>query len=86
MRILKQQMNEFTKFDNQENVPNVDTLESTMFAVESKSSQIWSKLAQKRESSGAIEDVRCVTVHVKSKSTSRTFDRGCVFVNLSNVC
>ena len=45
VRVLQQQVNEFTDFDNQENVPNVDTLELTLFDVESKSSsQIWSKL------------------------------------------
>ena len=44
MRVLQQQVNEFTDFDNQENVPSVDTLELTLFDVKSKSSQIWSKL------------------------------------------
>ena len=44
VRVLQQQVNEFTDFDNQENVPNVDTLELTLFDVKSKSSQIWSKL------------------------------------------
>ena len=44
MRVLQQQVNEFTDFDNQENVPNVETLELTLFDVESKSSQIWPKL------------------------------------------
>ena len=44
VRVLQQQVNEFTDFDDQENVPNVDTLELTLFDVESKSSQIWSKL------------------------------------------
>ena len=31
-------------FENKENVPSVDTLEFNLFDVESKSSQIWSKL------------------------------------------
>ena len=44
VRVLQQQVNEFTDFDNQENVPSVDTLELTLLDVESKSSQIWSKL------------------------------------------
>ena len=43
MRVLQQQGNEFTDFDNQENVPSVDTLELTLFDVESKSSQIMVK-------------------------------------------
>ena len=43
VRALQQQMNEFTDFDN-----NADTLELTLFDVESKSSQV--KVAQKRES------------------------------------
>ena len=46
VRVLQQQVNEFTDFDNQENVPSVDTLELTLFDVESKSSQIWSKLCR----------------------------------------
>ena len=45
VRVLQQQVNEFTDFDNQENVPSVDTLELTLFGVESKSSQIWSKFS-----------------------------------------
>ena len=46
VRVLQQQVNEFTDFDNQENVPNEDILELTLFDVESKSSQIWSKLCR----------------------------------------
>ena len=44
VRVLQQQVNKFTDFDNQENVPNVGTLELTLLDVESKSSQIWSNL------------------------------------------
>ena len=60
----------------------MDTLELTLFDVESKSSQIWSKLRRKLESSQTqIGDVRCVTVQAKSaESTARVFDRGGVFV------
>ena len=62
VRVLQQQVNEFTDFDNQENVPNVDTLELTLFDVESKSSQIWSKLRRKRENS-QIQIGRCAVRH-----------------------
>ena len=43
MRALQQQMNEFTDFDSQGDVPdqNADTLEFSLFDVESKSSQMW---------------------------------------------
>ena len=51
VRVLQQQVNEFTDFDNQENVPSVDTLELTLFDVESESSPRYGKVAQKRESS-----------------------------------
>ena len=36
VRVLQKQVNEFTDFDNQENVPSVDTLELTLFDVESR--------------------------------------------------
>ena len=68
MRALQQQVNEFTDFDNQENVPesNADTLELTLFDVESKSSQIWSKLRRNENSQIQIGDVRCITEQAKS--------------------
>ena len=45
----------------------MDTLELTLFDVESKSFPDMVKVAQKRESSQIqIEDVRCVTVQAKS--------------------
>ena len=45
VRPLQQQMNEFTDFDNQEDVPDqMRTPGISLFDVESKSSQIWSKL------------------------------------------
>ena len=47
VRVLQQQVNEFTDFDNQENVPNVDTLELTLFDVESKEFPDIVKVAQK---------------------------------------
>ena len=47
-------------------MPSVDTLELTLFDVESKSSQIWSKLRRNVRVHIQIEDVRCVTVQAKS--------------------
>ena len=78
MRVLQQPVNEFTDFDNQENVPNVDTLKMTLFDVESKSSQIWSKLRRNENSQIQIGDVRCITLQAKSVEIhcQRTFDRG----------
>ena len=73
---------EFTDFDNQENVPNVDALELTLFDVESKSSQIWSKLRRNlRVHKCRLE--MCGASQYKPnrpKSTARVFDRGGVFV------
>ena len=68
-------MNEFTDFDNQGDVPDqmVDTLELTLFDVESKSSQIWSKLRRNlRAHKIQIGDVRCVTVQAKSAEIHST--------------
>ena len=67
--LLQQQVNEFTDFDNQDRCAgsNVDTLELTLFDVESKSSQMWSMLRRNvRRPQIQIEDVRCVTVQAKS--------------------
>ena len=73
MRVLQQHVNEFTDFDNQEIVPSVDTLELTLFDVESKSSQIWSKLRRNVRVHIQIEDVRCVTVQAKSAKSTSTY-------------
>ena len=75
-------MNEFTDLDNQENVPNVDTLELTLFDVESKSSQIWSKLRRNLRAHKLRLEM-CGASQYKpnrQKSTARVFDRGGVFV------
>ena len=59
----------------------MDTLELTLFDVESKSSQIWSKL--RRNVRALVHLKMCGAAQYKpnrSKSTSRTFDRGGVFV------
>ena len=80
-------VNEFTDFDNQENVPNVDTLELTLFDVESKSSQIWSKL-RRNVRAHKFRLKMCGASQYKpnrSKFTSRTFDRGGVCGSMSNV-
>ena len=59
----------------------MDTLDLTLFDVESKSSQIWSKL--RRNVKALVRLKMCGASQYKpnrSKSTSRTFDRGSVFV------
>ena len=60
----------------------MDTLELTFFDVESKSSQIWSKLRRNlRAHKFRLE--MCGASQYKPnrpKSTARVFDRGCVFV------
>ena len=77
-------MNEFTDFDSQGDVPdqNADTLEFSLFDVESKSSQMWSKL-RRNVRAHKFRLKMCSATQCKpnrSKSTARAFDRGCVFV------
>ena len=75
VRALQQQMNEFTN-------SNADTLELTLFDVESKSSQMWSKL-RRNVRAHEFRLKMCGATQYKpnrSKSTSRTFDRGGVSV------